>query len=138
VDTLFLDVCDNNGFTFDRKEIEISSYKALGQEGRVKKADAVFSVNFKGNHELMLLETAKPDDKKHIAEDQSKLARCLRTCLLHSVRESGSPEFLTKIPFFGIQTHGSFLHLLINIRSEYYNISNGPSFRRRMYLCRGV
>ncbi len=91
---------------FNRKEIEIASYRRLC-DGRVKKADGIFVFeNASMIHELMLLETEKHGDEVHIEEDKWKLARCLRTCLLQSVLKSGNAAFLTKIPFFGVQTHG--------------------------------
>jgi hypothetical protein len=112
------------------KKLKLFPSKKFVGRVRVKKVDGVFSCRKGSNiHELLLLKTTKPGDTEHITDDHSKLARCLRTCLVQSVQASGRPEFLTEIPFFGIQTYGKFVEIdyLYGTRSDRLCLSNGSS-----------
>ncbi len=131
IDHLFILDADSR-LNYNRKEIPIKSHQKILN---VKiKADAVISSQ--RGVELGLLETQLPHDIDHIHQDTSKLARCLRSCLMHAVQQkpSAAKTIFSKVAFFGIQTNGTgflyntFIGYGITIYQLDHTFSNGCIF----------
>jgi hypothetical protein len=96
----------NQPVQFNRKEIVVAPHKEIS--GVKKKADGIIYIK---NIKIILglLESELPNDLPHIQQDKSKLARCLRSCLMKSIQQFPllAGKILSSVPFFGIQTHGT-------------------------------
>ncbi len=104
VDHLFL---DSKSLRFNRKEIQIQSHHLV--TGLSRKADAIIFTELTMNQEaeILLLETAQTQAKKHQIQDRCKLARCLKSCVLNLLSQLGDLSLLKNLGLFGIQTIGT-------------------------------
>lgn len=86
--------------------MQIEAHKLV--TGLSRKADGVITLSFGVGMtaEILLLESSLPKATKHQSDDRSKLGRCLKSCVMNLLAQTGDISLLKDLSLFGIQTIG--------------------------------